>query len=69
MKDVTPASGYLDPAVAVANLQRRLLQAIQKTNAKYSFAVDGRKLTLSVDVLPENHHPSEGGRGARRRSD
>ena len=72
MKNVTPASGSLDPAVAVADLQLRLLQAIKKSklSVTYSFSVQVGKLTLSLDVLPGvemNHQTTGGGRGSRKK--
>ena len=40
MENVTPASGSLDPAVVVTDLQLRLLQAIKKSklSLNYSFS-------------------------------
>ena len=70
---VSSVSG--DQAVAVTDIQLRLLSTLTAYNRKcsfaikYSFAVNSTKLTLDVDILPwvENHHTTAGGRGSRRR--
>jgi hypothetical protein len=62
-------------AVAVSDIQLRLLSTLTAYNKKgsfaikYSFAINSTKLTLDVDILPwvENHHTTAGGRGSRKR--